>query len=267
MNQLQTNAASAGTSTSHLSANATPWLVPFGPAPKAARMRLYCFSYAGGSASIYQPWRNLLDPSVELFAVQLPGRGARMSERPERSMDALVQKLASVIAQQSPKPFAFFGHSLGALLAFELTRRLKVHQLKQPVKLIVSGCAAPQARNDLEPLDEYDDDKLIERLSKYNGTPPEVLQHRELMRLLAPTIRADFALASEYAYRAGLLLDMPLTALAGTTDDQTSREQIETWGRETSGPFKQHWFEGDHFFIRPQFESVLRTVNTELEPF
>lgn len=254
-------------STSRSTESATPWLVHLGPKQSLPRLRLYCFTYAGGSASIYRSWRSLLDPAVELCAVQLPGRGMRMSERPERDLYALVQKLAAVIAVQRTMPFAFFGHSLGALVAFELTRQLKLNQLMQPAKLIVSGCAAPQARNELEPLDEYDDDKLIERLSEYNGTPPEVLEHRELMRLLAPAIRADFALAAEYAYKPAPLLDIPITVLAGRSDGQTSPEQVDAWQRETTAKLQQHWFDGDHFFLRPEQNSVLGVLNSELKHF
>lgn len=247
-------------------ARANPWLVFFGQPEIAKYLRLYCFSYAGGSASIYQPWGALLDPGIELCAVQLPGRGIRLAERPERDLSALVSRLATAIAAQPTVPFAFFGHSLGALIAFELTRHLQRCQLQQPVKLLVSGCSSPQLRSNVDALDEHDDEKMIERLSQYNGTPPEVLQHQELMSLMAPAIRADFALVADYVYKPGALLDLPVTAFAGRSDDQTSREQIDGWGRETRSAFIQHWFDGDHFFIRPQMEQVVAQLNRELSP-
>ncbi len=248
-------------------AGSNPWLVSFGPPGPARHLRLYCFSYAGGSAAIYQPWRARLDPGIELCAVQLPARGMRLAEPAERNLPVLLSRLAEVIAAQpAGVPFAFFGHSLGALLAFELARHLQRTGLPQPVKLIVSGSASPQLREPIEPLDEHDDDKMIERLTQYNGTPTEVLQHAELMRLMAPAIRADFALVADYDYLPGPLLEMPITALAGQADDQTSREQIDGWARETRARFEQHWFDGDHFFIRPQMEAVIARLNADLSP-
>ncbi|WP_414449348.1 thioesterase II family protein [Burkholderia sp. 22PA0099] len=245
-------------------AGTNPWLTRFGPPDAARRLRLYCFSYAGGSATIYQPWRAALDAGIELCAVQLPARGMRLAEPAERDLAALVRRLSDVIAAQDAGPFAFFGHSLGALLAFELTRHLQRSRLPLPAKLIVSGCASPQLREPVEALDEHDDDKMIERLTRYNGTPAEVLQHAELMRLMAPAIRADFALVAHYVYQGGAPLEVPITAFAGRADDQTSPEKIDGWGRETQAAFAQHWFDGDHFFIRPQMDKVILQLNAEL---
>ncbi|MGS0897524.1 thioesterase II family protein [Burkholderia stagnalis] len=243
-----------------------PWLIRFGPSNAASRLRLYCFSYAGGSATIYQPWRASLDAGIDLCAIQLPARGMRLAEPAERDLPALVRRLSDVIAAQDTGPFAFFGHSLGALLAFELTRHLQRSGLPLPAKLIVSGCSSPQLRDPVEALDEHDDDKLRDRLTRYNGTPTEVLQHDELMRLMAPAIRADFALVANYAYESGSPLDVPITAFAGRADDQTSPDKIDGWQRETQAAFAQYWFEGDHFFIRPQMENVIRQLNAELSP-
>jgi medium-chain acyl-[acyl-carrier-protein] hydrolase len=248
------------------SAATNPWLMRFGPPNAGRRLRLYCFSYAGGSATMYQPWRASLDSDIELYAVQLPARGMRLPEPAERDLPTLVRKLSEVIAVQDAGPFAFFGHSLGALLAFELTRQLQRSRLPLPAKLIVSGCSSPQLRDPVEALDEHDDDSMIERLTRYNGTPAEVLQHGELMRLMAPAIRADFALVAHYVYEGGSPLDVPITAFAGRADDQTSPEKIDGWGRETQAAFTQHWFDGDHFFIRPQLEKVIVQLNAELSP-
>jgi len=247
-------------------AGKNPWFITFGQAHKPARLRLYCFAYAGGSPSIYQPWRALLDSGIELCAVQLPARGMRLTEPAERDLAVLVGRLSEVIAAQPDTPFAFFGHSMGGLIAFELTRHLQQRRLPQPVKLIVSGCSSPQLRDSMEALDEHDDNKMIERLTQYKGTPTEALQHEELMRLMAPAIRADFAMVANYVYQPAALLDVPIIALAGRSDDHTSHEQIDDWERETQAHFAQHWFDGDHFFLRPQMEKVVMQVNTELSP-
>lgn len=247
-------------------ASANPWLVHHGRrlSQPAGRLRLYCFSYAGGSATVYQPWRELLDPGIELCGIQLPGRGMRMGERPVRDLSVLVRQIAAVIVAEPRRPFAFFGHSVGALVAFELTRYLSLGRYAMPQRLFVSGAEGPQCRMTIERLDEHDDQKMIDTLLRYKGTPPEVLQHRELMTLLAPAIRADFALAADYEYRAGPLLDLPITAFAGRDDDETLPDAVDAWRRETRGPFQVHWFDGDHFFIHSHQRQVVARLNAEL---
>jgi len=236
----------------------SPWLVHH-PA-LCSRLRLYCFSYAGGSAGVFMPWRSLLDADVDLCAIQLPGRGSRLKEPAVQALPELVQKLAQQIANQPGGPFAFFGHSLGALLAFEVTRFLVRYQLARPVHLFVSGTSAPQRRSKVPRLHELDDQAMTTALAKYNGTPPEVLQHRELMELVAPAIRADFGLAADYVYHAGPPLDMPITVF----DPDVSAEQAEAWRLETRGPCEIHWLDGDHFFLNGSRDALLAHINAEL---
>ena len=240
----------------------SPWLVRD---PKSAkrRLRLYCFCYAGGSASVYAPWQARLDPAIEVCAVQLPGRGTRMAERPFTSLPELIKALAPVIGRQDGLPFAFFGHSLGGLIAFELARYQKLHYMRMPEHLFVSGCDAPQFRAPSRRLHALPDPELIDVLKDFNGTPPDVLAHRELMDLLLPTIRADFALVDDYVYRPGLPLTMPITVLAGRRENRTA-EQVEGWRRETLSDCHVHWFDGDHFFILPEQQAVLDCIGAGL---
>lgn len=244
---------------------ANAWLVTHGPRPERPRLRLVCFSYAGGSAGLYQPWRALLDADIELCAIQLPGRSSRIREAPVRDLPELVRQLCPLFVGEPSLPFAFFGHSLGALVAFELTRQLRLRQLRQPVKLIVSGASAPQQRSVVEALDEHDDALMVQALARYKGTPAAVLENRELMQLLAPALRADFAMAADYRYRPGPLLDLPLTVFAGLQDDHTPA-QAEAWQLESRGPFALHWFDGDHFFLHGRQAEVLARLNAELSP-
>lgn len=228
------------------------------------RLRLYCFSYAGGSAAAYLPWQSDLDPAIEVCAVQLPGRGARMAETPYSSLPALVAALGQVIRAGSALPFAFFGHSLGALVAFELARFCQRQALPTPEHLFVSGCEAPQYRSAPKNLHQLPHDELVASLRSYNGTPQEVLDHRELMELLLPTIRADFALVDNYRYQPGALLAMPLTVLAGRGDDHVEPGQVEQWRLETTAGCRVQWFDGDHFFINSQQRAVLSCVAADL---
>lgn len=239
-----------------------PWLVR-SPGTNA-RLRLFCFAYAGGSAFVYTPWRAALNPAIDLCAVQLPGRGARIAEAPIASMPELLKALAPAIAQHHDLPFAFFGHSVGALIAFELARYLRLHGVAGPQRLFLSGCQAPQFRSASRGLNRLSDDAFIEALRDYNGTPAEVLENRELMELMLPTIRADFALAEDYAYRAGPQLPMPISIYAGTAEDNRAPHQIEGWRRETAAACDVTWFEGGHFFINTQRAAVVAQLNAEL---
>ena len=240
----------------------SPWLVR-APGPKRA-LRLYCFSHAGGSAADFKPWQALMDERVEICAIELPGHGARRAEMPVASLSYLVAKLSLEIARQDHGHFAFFGHSLGALLAFEVTRHCMLHRLALPSQLFVSGCCAPQRRRASRGLHAMPDDDLIAALGAYNGTPQELLAHRELMEMVLPTLRADFALAETYTYAAGPALPMPLTALAGTDDEHVGADEVDAWSLECGATWRSAWFEGDHFFINGQRQGVTSLVNDVL---
>lgn len=243
----------------------TSWFIR---SPGAQRpFRLYCFCYAGGNAISFLPWQQLIHPNVEICAVQLPGRGARFHEAPYTSFGELIELLAGLIAQQGSRPFAFFGHSLGGLLAFELARSLRDKALATPAHLFISGCDAPRHRSPSKQLHLLDDKSLLQELKTLNGTPTEVLANDELMALILPAIRADFALVEGYRYQPRPLLDIPMSVLAGKRDPVDSPEQVVGWNDETTGPFEVRWFEGDHFFIQPEQASVLTFLNLRLQSY
>lgn len=240
----------------------SPWLV-CQPASRP-RLRLYCFPYAGGSAASFAGWQRQLDPAIEVCAVQLPGRGVRFLETPERAFAPLVAGLVTAICAQGALPFSFFGHSMGALLAFEVARALQQQGAAMPQCLMVSGCAAPQYRGAARRWHLLSDADLVAALKDYNGTPPEVLANAELMALLLPMIRADFAAVDGYRYRAAAPLALPLTVLAGRIDERVSERQVEGWQEETTDRCQVHWFEGDHFFINSERDAVLACVQDAL---
>jgi medium-chain acyl-[acyl-carrier-protein] hydrolase len=241
----------------------SPWLLRR-PVP-APRIRLYCFCYAGGNAASFVNWQPLIDQRIEICAVQLPGRGSRFTEKPFDDLGSLIAVLTNVLAQQPAMPFAFFGHSLGGLLAFEVTRAMRNAGQALPLHLFVSGCSAPRYRSPSKGYHRLDDDALLAVLQQYNGTPPDILAHRELMALLLPTIRADFALVEKYAYREEPLLNVPMTVLGGKVDAAIeSPQQIHGWLEETSAPGRVRWFKGDHFFIHSEQHAVLDCLVSEL---
>jgi surfactin synthase thioesterase subunit len=240
----------------------SPWLIH--DRNSSRPLRLYCFPFAGGNAFHFTPWQQGLHPAIQLCAVQLPGRGARLREALPNSMPALVEGLSIVMAQETKQPFAFFGHSLGALIAFEVARECQRRGFPVPIHLFASGCDAPQYRGPVRVLHDLEEDALIAALKEYNGTPQEVLANRDLMALMMPTIRADLALAEKYEYHRGRPLDIPITVLAGKQDNQLSPEQTSTWQKETTNTCRVQWFEGDHFFINSERDAVLACINNTL---
>lgn len=227
-------------------------------------MRLFCFPYAGGNASIFRGWAEQLPKYLEVCPVQLPGRGTRTRESPFNSLTPLVEALAQAMPPELEKPFAFFGHSMGAIIGFELARHLRKRGLPEPLHLFASGHKAPQIP-EAGPLD-YDlpEPEFIEKLRGLNGTPQEVLEHPELMELMLPLLRADFALIQTYVYSPELPLDCPITVLGGTEDRHVSREHLEAWREQTRGSFMLRMLPGDHFFLQTTQSLLLRILADRL---
>lgn len=241
---------------------ASPWVIR--AASPVRSHRLFCFPYAGGNAFAFARWQEALDPSIEVCAMQLPGRGARIAEPPVASLPALLRMLAPEVARFDDLPFSFFGHSVGALVAFELARYLRLHGMRLPERLFASGCQAPQFRNASRDFHVLGDNAFVDVLRQYAGTPPEVLESRELMDLLLPTIRADFSLAENYQYRYSPLLPLPISVFAGTRDENKAPGQVDGWQKETARACEVSWFEGGHFFLNEQREMVLSTLEDTL---
>lgn len=240
------------------------WLLR--PDRASRRLRLFCFCYAGGNANIFLDWQSQLNPAIEVCAIQLPGRGHRFGEKARTDLAGLVADIAKVIQKESDLPFAFFGHSLGGLIAFELARYLNDFQMKMPVHLLVSGCDAPQYRQPSTQMHLLSDSALIEKLRQYNGTPEDIFNNPDIMQLMLPTIRADFQLAENFVYIQKRLLKIPISVLAGSGDDHILLDQVASWNKETVGKFDLKWFDGDHFFINSHKNAVLQYLDTTLAP-
>ena len=176
----------------------------------------------------------------------------------------MVEKLSQAIQPLLDKPFVFFGHSMGALIAFELTRRLRQNGLPQPNALFISACGAPQILDLQSPLHTLPDDEFVTSLKKLNGIPLEVLQNKEMLNLFLPVLRADFKLIETYKYIHDEPLSLPIIVFGGLDDERVSRERLEGWAVQTSGRFEVTYFPGDHFFINSEKESVIETIIGEL---
>jgi medium-chain acyl-[acyl-carrier-protein] hydrolase len=226
-------------------------------------VRLFCFPYAGGGTSLFWRWADHLPASVEVCSVLLPGRGSRAAEEPRRQLLLLVEEMAGALYPYMDGRSVFYGHSMGALLSFELTRALRRRHGFEPARLIVSGCAAPQVV-DCEETHQLPDDLFIEHLRELNGTPAELLDNQELMQLMLPVVRADFAALETYEYAAEPPLDCPITALGGLQDDTVSGDDLRAWREQTTSSFAARMLPGDHFFIHSAEGLVLQVLGREL---
>src|SRR5262249_18500077 len=209
-------------------ASTTPWLACRKPNSRAA-LPLFCFPYAGGAAVIYHGWSNLLPEFVEVCPVQLPGRSARHNEPPYTRFEKLVPAVINGLFPYFDKPFAFFGHSMGAVLGFEVARQLRREDRVQPVQLFVSGSRAPQVPDDRPPIYDLSEPDLLEELRLLNGTPRELLEDADVIQFMLPLLRADFELIETYAYTPDAPLDVPISAFSGLQDEEVAREDVESW--------------------------------------
>lgn len=244
--------------------NVSLWVTSFQPNPRA-RLRLFCFPYAGGGSHIFRQWPAGLPADVELCAVQLPGRGRRVRETPFKSMQPLVETLAEVLPPFFDRPFAFFGHSMGASIGFELARRLRRAGAEGPAHLLVSGRQPPQAPYTDRGTYLLSDAELIEELRQLNGTPAEVLEHAEMMQLLLPLMRADLELIQTYISEPEPPLSCPISAFGGLRDEEADRDALQQWAEQTTAEFSLQMFPGDHFFLHTCLPQLLQAISGLLQ--
>ncbi|MFD5556445.1 thioesterase II family protein [Streptomyces sp. NPDC127068] len=229
------------------------------------RPRLLCFSYAGGNAQTYVRWRRPLGEGVEVCPMQLPGHGERIGERPEHRWDALLDDVRTRLATMVDRPIALFGHSLGALLAFESARMLVAEHGVQPVRLLVSGHRAPQLPMREEALHHLPDTEFLAKLSERSRTL-RALTDPGFRKLLLPILRADFTASETYAFTEGPPLTCPVTALGGEEDRDAELAELSEWRQHTTGGFELLAFPGDHFFVDDAWETVVAAVGDRLRP-
>jgi medium-chain acyl-[acyl-carrier-protein] hydrolase len=226
------------------------------------RLRLICLPPAGGGASRYRDWPAHLPDDVEVVSVQLPARENRFDEPPIDSMEQLAGPLLEGLASHLDAPFALFGHSMGALIAFELARRMRPTGVA-PLHLFASGCRAPHlpSRSNWHTLP---DREFLAAIGKLGGIPPELLAESQFLDAMLPTLRSDCALAETYVVRQQAQLTCPVSAFGGLRDMQVPPEDVRAWSCHTSRPFRVHLLPGDHFFINSARSNLLRLVMSQL---
>jgi surfactin synthase thioesterase subunit len=228
------------------------WLRRFHPAPDRAPARLLLLPHAGGSASYYHPFSEALSGTLDVLAVQYPGRQERHHEPPVRDIGGLADRVVEALAAAGPgergRPLALFGHSMGALVAYEAAVRLQEHGT--PVReLFASGRRAPSVPEDPEFPDSEDDSALVADLRAMEGTDREVMDHPDLLRLVLPALRADYRAVRTYRYRPRPPLSCPVTTLIGDGDTRVDRTQAAAWADHTTGRHQLQVLPGGHFYL------------------
>lgn len=241
------------------------WFPLARPRPDA-RLRLFVLPYAGGRASAFRGWQAGLPAEVQVLALQPPGREQRIREVPFQSVAEAVPAVVDAIAPLLDRPYALYGHSLGALVAYESLRALRSRGAPPPVRFFASGSRAPHRPLLAAPVAHLGPEALLARLGTLGGTPQAVLECRELMELFLPMLTADFRMSETYLAREPAPIDAPITAFGGEDDAEVDRPRVEAWRDVAAGGFEVRWFAGGHFFVHEREDAVLAAVARALEP-
>lgn len=232
-----------------------------------ARLRLFCFPYAGGGAAVFRHWQSRMPEGVAIVPARLPGRESRSPETPIDRIETMRDAVVEAIRPYLDEPFALFGHSMGAMIAFELARRLRREQLPLPVALLVASARAPQLRRHHVPAPSPTDEEFLAELHHIEGLPREVLENRELLEYLLPALKADSTLGRLYVYAEQPPLAIPIRAYRGSRDERLPGEVVEAWREQTTASFAIRSFPGGHFFLHTAEEEFLEALARDLGEF
>jgi medium-chain acyl-[acyl-carrier-protein] hydrolase len=226
-------------------------------------VRVFCFPFAGGTASSFFDWRKRSN-GLEIDPIEYPGRGGRWKEKACATLEGLVQAIADDLRSRLGEPYAFLGHSFGALVAFELARLLNRLNTSMPVRLLVSGARAPHLPL-RENIHELPEPEFLARLTSFDGIPQEAMDNTELMSLLLPIVRHDFRLYEEYRYIQEARLPVAISSFGGLQDPKVPAGDLLAWSQHTSKSFRSRFYPGKHFFLFEQQDHLLRDIHADLE--
>jgi medium-chain acyl-[acyl-carrier-protein] hydrolase len=229
-----------------------------------ARVRLFCFPHAGAGASAYAGWPAEVGPEVEIVAIQLPGREDRAAESPLTDLDQLVRTLVPALRPYFRGDFAFFGHSGGALMAFEVARLLRDLGRKTPCELFLSGHVAPELEPPAPRIHDLSDADFTKAVVELGGTAKSLSSDEAMMGFLLPLLRADFTLWENYSHKPGAPLDVPITALSARNDAQAPIATSAAWAAHTTRRFRHELFDGGHFYLNDSGAQTARRVSALL---
>ena len=228
-------------------------------------LRLFCFPYAGGTTHVYREWQQYLSPEIDVCLVHLPGRAHRINERPHTQIQSLIQEVADAIHQHiQTGEFAFWGHSMGALISFELAREFRRRKYPAPVHLFLSACRAPTVMNAVPPCFNLPAQAFIAGIQRLNGAPKEFFEDPEFQRFFLPLLRSDFQITDTYQYQDEIPLDCPITVYGADQDELAALNNLAPWRIQTTAAYQTRIFSGDHFYLQLQKEEFIRVLHKDL---
>ncbi|MFB7668627.1 thioesterase II family protein [Kitasatospora sp. NPDC056138] len=243
----------------------SPWLTSAATGRDPAAVRLFCFAHAGGGTAFFRPWRAALLPEVEVCPVRLPGRESRHLEPAYTRMNRLIEPLVAALRPYADRPFAVFGHSMGAAVAYEVARRFCTEPADGPLRrLLVSGRRAPHLAARRRPIAHAPQEEFLAAVRRLGGTPEEVLDQPDLVRLFLPGMRADFELNETYAPADGPRLSCPVSAFTGDRDPEVTPEEMGRWRETTDVAFRLRVFTGGHFYLSGPRAELVREIRSDL---
>lgn len=239
-----------------------PWIRRFHTEP-AGRATLVCFPHAGGSASFFYPVSDAMQSTMQVVALQYPGRQDRRQERPLTTIADLADQAFAALRPLMDGPLAFFGHSMGATLAYEVAVRMRQELAAEPVTLFASGRRAP-SRHREEFVHRRDDDGIVAELKTLSGTDTRILGDEELLRMILPAIRSDYTAAETYRWQPVPPLSCPILALTGDQDPKVTLDEARAWSEHTTGDFELRTFSGGHFYLADHQRAVINLISDQL---
>jgi medium-chain acyl-[acyl-carrier-protein] hydrolase len=242
----------------------TPWIIG-GRISSTARCRFFCLPHSGSGASQFFSWQKSLPPVLDICPVQLPGRENRLREAPLTQIHQIAEILAGELKPYLDRPYILYGYSVGALIAFELARELRRQNIDPAISLFALARPAPHLVQTRHPLHQLPDKMFLAELTRrFNGMSPLILQDRELMELLLPTLRADVTALETYIYQPEAPLDCSIRAFGGSLDSTTTEDELQAWRLHTKSSFNLEILPGDHFFIRSNQQSIFQAISKEI---
>lgn len=242
----------------------TRWIRPVSPRHPTPAVRLVCVPYAGAGASVYQGWRLPAELATEVWAFQPPGREGRHREPLATTLESLLDGYLEGLAQVADRPFALFGHSLGALVAFELARRLRRTGGPRPAHLFLSGYRAPHRPPTREPISTLPDDRFLARMWEIAGPSPSAIRDPDLLLQLAPVTRTDCAILERYRYEPEEPLDIPFSCFAADDDCEVAVADVAAWAEHTTRGCWHRRYQGGHLFPRDHARQLQAEIATDL---
>lgn len=230
-------------------------------------VRLFCIPHAGGGATAFRGWRERLAPEIEATIIRLPGREARFRDRPYERMEPLVEDLAAAVLPwlEHDQPFAFFGNSLGSLIAWETIQEIRRRTGREPVHVFVAAAGAPHRPRSLFPIGHFEDSAFIDAVNeRYGGIPAPLLSDRDYLAIMLPALRADICLLENYRRSGPEPISCPITVFGGRFDATTSEEDLRSWQEQTRGAFELVLLDEDHLFLQSSRDPLTAHVSERL---